>query len=81
MNTMQAIRIHRRGGPEALVYEAVPIPALQPGDALVRVHAAGISPAEFTWQIWETLDGRSRLPLIPSHEISVAGADGSSSGE
>ncbi len=69
-NTMKAIRIHRPGGPEALVYEAVPIPALQPGDALVRVHAAAISPAEFTWQIYETPDGRSRLPLIPSHEVS-----------
>jgi NADPH:quinone reductase-like Zn-dependent oxidoreductase len=70
MNTMKAIRIHRRGGPEALVYEDAPVPALRPGDALVRVHAAGISPAEFTWQIWETPDGRCRLPLIPSHEIS-----------
>jgi NADPH:quinone reductase-like Zn-dependent oxidoreductase len=70
MNTMKAIRIHRRGGPEVLVYEDVPIPALQPGDALVRVHAAGISPAEFTWRIWETPDGRSRIPFIPSHEVS-----------
>ncbi len=68
--TMKAIRIHHRGGPEALVYEDAPIPALQPGDALVRVHATGISPAEFTWHIWETPDGRSRLPLIPSHEVS-----------
>ena len=30
MNVMRAIRIHRQGGPEALVYEDVPIPALQP---------------------------------------------------
>jgi NADPH:quinone reductase-like Zn-dependent oxidoreductase len=70
INTMKAIRIHRRGGPEALVYEDVPIPSLEPGDALVRVHAAGISPAEFTWHNWETPDGRSRLPFIPSHEVS-----------
>ncbi len=70
MHSMKAIRIHRRGGPDALVYEDVPIPPLQPGDALVRVHAAGISPAEFTWHIWETPEGRSRLPLVPSHEVS-----------
>jgi NADPH:quinone reductase-like Zn-dependent oxidoreductase len=70
MNTMKAIRIHRRGGPEVLVYEDAPMPALQPGDVLVRVHAVGISPAEFTWRIWETPDGRSRIPFIPSHEIS-----------
>jgi NADPH:quinone reductase-like Zn-dependent oxidoreductase len=67
---MKAIRIHRRGGPEALLYEDAPVPELHPGDALVRVHAAAISPAEFTWQIWNTPDGRSRLPLIPSHEVS-----------
>lgn len=70
MNTMKAIRIHRRGGPESLVYENVPIPALQPGDALLSVYAASISPAEFTWHIYETPDGRSRLPTIPSHEVS-----------
>jgi hypothetical protein len=28
MNVMRAIRIHRRGGPEALFYEDAPIPAL-----------------------------------------------------
>ena len=67
---MKAILIHRLGGPEALVYEDVPMPALRPGDALVRVYAAGISPAEFTWRIYETPDGRSRLPKIPSHEVS-----------
>jgi NADPH:quinone reductase-like Zn-dependent oxidoreductase len=70
MDTMKAIRIHQRGGTEGLVYEDAPIPALGPGDGLVRVHAAGVSPAEFTWRIWETPDGGSRLPLIPSHEVS-----------
>src|SRR5687767_10008093 len=69
-DTMKAIRIHRKGGPETLVYEDAPVPALRPGDALVRVHAAGVSPAEFTWRIYETPDGRSRLPTIPSHEVS-----------
>lgn len=70
VNSMKAVRIHRRGGPETLVYEDAPIPALGPGDALVRVRAAGISPAEFTWRIYETPDGRSRLPKIPCHEVS-----------
>src|SRR5262249_6038758 len=68
--TMKAIRIHRRGGPETLVYEDVPVPAPRPGDALVRVRAAGVSPAEFTWGLYETPDGRSRLPKVPSHEVS-----------
>lgn len=69
--TMKAIRIRKPGGgPETLAYEDIPVPVLRPGDALVRVHAAGISPAEFTWEIYETPDGRSRLPAIPSHELS-----------
>ena len=68
--TMKAVRMHRVGGPESLIYEDAPIPVLRPGDALVRVHAAGVSPAEFTWRIYETPDGRSRLPAIPSHEVS-----------
>jgi NADPH:quinone reductase-like Zn-dependent oxidoreductase len=67
---MKAVRVHQPVGPASLVYEDVLVPALTPGDALVRVHAAGISPAEFTWSIWETPDGRSRLPAIPSHEVS-----------
>lgn len=70
MAMMKAARVHHRVAAEAVVYEDVPVPALTPGDALVRVHAAGISPAEFTWQIWQTPDGRSRLPAIPSHEVS-----------
>ncbi|MDQ2651652.1 MAG: NADP-dependent oxidoreductase, partial [Chloroflexota bacterium] len=70
MTMMKAVRVHDRVGPETLVHEDAPMPTLAPGDALVRVHAAGISPAEFTWQIWETPDGRSRLPAIPSHEVS-----------
>jgi NADPH:quinone reductase-like Zn-dependent oxidoreductase len=68
--TMKAVRLHRKGGPELLVYEDVAVPELRPGDALVRVHAAGVSPAEFTWHIYKTPDGASLLPKILSHEVS-----------
>ncbi len=67
---MNAVRTHTRGGPEYLVYESVPRPALTPGDALVRVRAVGITPGEFTWNVWETPDGVSRLPLTPGHEVA-----------
>ena len=63
---MRAIRIHGRGGPERLVYEDVSRPTLSPGDALVRVCAVGISPAEFTWRILTTPDGRDRLRSSPA---------------
>jgi NADPH:quinone reductase-like Zn-dependent oxidoreductase len=71
MATMMALRAHARGGPEELVYESAPVPAPGPGEALVAVHAAGITFAELTWDLsWTTRDGRDRTPVIPSHEVS-----------
>ena len=69
--TMMALRAHARGGPEQLVFEQAPVPVPGPGEALVEVHAAGITFAELTWdESWTTRDGRDRTPVIPSHEVS-----------
>ena len=62
---MKAIRLHARGGPEQLVYEDAPPPALQPGDALVRVYATGITRTELTWD--ETYRNADGSPRIPNH--------------
>jgi NADPH:quinone reductase-like Zn-dependent oxidoreductase len=68
---MKAIRLHRRGGPEQLVYEDAPRPELSLGDVLIRVHATGITPAELTWpETYLHCDGSERLPSIPGHEVS-----------
>ena len=68
---MKAIRLRARGGPEQLVFEDAPKPELIPGDALVRVHATGITPAELTWEeTYRNCDGSERLPAIPGHEVS-----------
>lgn len=40
---MKAIRVHQCGGPEALVYEEVPLPEPSPGEVRVRVEAAGVN--------------------------------------
>ena len=48
--TMMALRAHARGGPEQLVFEQAPVPVPGPGDALVEVHAAGITFAELTFE-------------------------------
>ncbi len=40
---MRAIRIRRTGGPEVLQVEEVPTPEPGPGEALVRVEAAGVN--------------------------------------
>jgi len=40
---MKAIRVHAPGGPDALRYEAMPEPAPGPGQALVKIEAAGVN--------------------------------------
>jgi NADPH2:quinone reductase len=40
---MKAIRIHQFGGPDVLKYEDVSDPAPKPGDALVKIDAAGLN--------------------------------------
>lgn len=40
---MKAVRIYATGGADALVYEDVPEPRPQPGEAVVRVEAAGVN--------------------------------------
>lgn len=68
---MKAVRIHGRGGPAQLVYEDASMPKLQPDDALVRVYATGITPAELTWdESYQNPDGSPRIPGIPGHEVS-----------
>ena len=71
MEPMHAVRAHTRGGPEQLVYETAPIPRLRPEDALVKAHAAAITPSELGWDLsWTDPEGNPRTPVIPSHEIA-----------
>ncbi|MEH1095498.1 NADP-dependent oxidoreductase [Micromonospora sp. CPCC 205739] len=81
MSTMHAVRAHARGGPEQLVYEEVPRPEPGPGEVLVAVKAASMTPHELTWPAtWtHSMDGSGpeRTPIIPSHEFSgVVAASG-----
>lgn len=69
--TMRAARLHARGGPEQVVYETAPRPRPGPGEALVRVHAAAITPTELRWETtWTREDGSERRPVVPAHEMS-----------
>jgi NADPH:quinone reductase-like Zn-dependent oxidoreductase len=56
---MRAIRLH----PDGLRLDELDIPEPDPGEALVRVHAAAITRDELTWPT-------DRLPAIPSYELS-----------
>lgn len=56
---MRAVRLY----PDGLVLEEVPRPVPDPGEVLVRVHAAAITRDELTWPT-------GRLPAIPSYELA-----------
>jgi NADPH:quinone reductase-like Zn-dependent oxidoreductase len=66
---MIAVRVHQYGGPSELALEETPMPEPSAGEALIKVHAAGVGP-------WDALirSGRSgvpqRLPLIPGSDIA-----------
>ncbi|HEY6411996.1 MAG TPA: NADP-dependent oxidoreductase [Ktedonobacteraceae bacterium] len=70
-DTMKAMRIHTYGGPEVLVYEDVARPQPAVGEVLLRVHAAGVNPAD-----WKTRRGPARpgavLPMILGWDVSGA---------
>jgi len=55
--SMKAVRLHKFGGPEVLVYEEAPVPELRSGEVLVRVHAVGINPPD-----WYLREGYKMLP-------------------
>jgi NADPH:quinone reductase-like Zn-dependent oxidoreductase len=71
MKTMKAIRIHGYGGTDNLHYDEVPRPDPQPGQVLVRVHAAGVNPID-----WKIREGYLKqvfdypLPLIVGTDVA-----------
>jgi NADPH:quinone reductase-like Zn-dependent oxidoreductase len=68
---MESVRAHQRGGPEALAVERAPRPKAGPGEVLVQVEAAAITPTELTWtETWTNARGQERTPTIPAHEVA-----------
>jgi NADPH:quinone reductase-like Zn-dependent oxidoreductase len=70
-STMKAVQIHEYGGPDVLLYEDAPRPEGAKGDALVRVHAAGVNPVD--WKIREGFLRQAipyKLPMIPGWDVS-----------
>jgi NADPH:quinone reductase-like Zn-dependent oxidoreductase len=68
---MKTVRIHQYGGPEVLQYEEAPRPAPQPGEVLIRVHAAGVNPID-----WKVREGYLKdffphsFPFVPGWDVS-----------
>jgi len=63
---MKAVRIHAYGGPDTLVYEDAPRPRPGEGEALVRIHAAGVNPLD-----WKMRQGATYpLPFILGWDVA-----------
>jgi NADPH2:quinone reductase len=73
---MRAIRVHEFGGPEALVYEDVPLPEPGPTEARVRIEAAGVN---FIDIYHRTGKYPGQLPITPGMEgagtVDAVGAE------
>ena len=74
---MKAIRFHEFGGPEVLQYDDVPVPAPQPGEVRIRVHAVGVNPPDSYLRdgyVHQQLPADMRptvpLPAIPGSDVS-----------
>lgn len=69
---MKAVRFHAFGGPEVLVYEDAPVPALDAGEVRVRVHAVGLNPPD-----WYLREGYRMLPPEWQPKVSFPAIPGS----
>jgi len=69
---MKAARLQTRGSADSLRYEDAPDPHPNPGEVLIRVHAAAVTPTELQWAPTSvTRTGEPRpLPIILGHEFS-----------
>ncbi len=70
-NIMKAVRIHKYGGLDTLVYEDAPMPDVGPDEVLIKVTAAGINPVD-----WKIREGYSKdkmnihFPFILGWDVS-----------
>ena len=70
---MKAVRLHDSNGPQELVYEDAPQPHPDQGQALVRVYAVEVTPAELTWSTnWKTETGAEAFER-PSGQVHTRG--------
>lgn len=66
---MRCVRVHEHGGPEALVHEEVPAPALPADGAIVRVKACGMNHLDI-WVRKGVPGHKFPLPLIPGCDVA-----------
>jgi NADPH:quinone reductase len=76
---MKAVRFHRTGGPDVLVYEDVPDPIPMAGEVLIRVEATGLNYADVMRRRGDDYPEASPPPFVLGAEVAgtvVALGDG-----
>jgi NADPH:quinone reductase-like Zn-dependent oxidoreductase len=69
--SMRAFQVAHLGNQALLIEGNVPVPHPGPGDLLIRVQAAGVTPTELLWYpTSHTQTGEDRAGAIPAHEFS-----------
>jgi NADPH:quinone reductase-like Zn-dependent oxidoreductase len=80
---MRAVYLEKKGRAESLIAGQIPRPTPKPGEVLIKVHAAGVTPTELDWMpTFSQASGQPRpFPIVLSHEFSgvveSAGKNGS----
>ncbi|TCJ19960.1 quinone oxidoreductase [Rubrobacter taiwanensis] len=64
---MKAVRVHEPGGPEAMRYEDIPVPEPGPGEARVRLEAAGVN-------FIDVYQRTGQYPVELPHTLGLEGA-------
>lgn len=67
---MKAVRFHKTGGPEVLVYEDVPDPQPAEGEVLIRIEAAGMNFADVMRRRGDDYPDASPPPFILGAEVA-----------
>ena len=67
---MKAVRFHRTGGPDVLLYEDVPDPTPKDGEVLIKVEAAGLNFADVMRRRGDDYPEPSPPPFILGVEVA-----------
>ena len=67
---MKAVRFHKIGGPEVLVYEVVPDPTPKDGEVLIRIEAVGLNFADVMRRRGDDYPQPSPPPFILGAEVA-----------
>lgn len=68
---MKAITFSAHGGTDVLAYEQIDLPVAGPGEALVRIHAAGVNPVDIAVRegLLEAMVA-TRFPAVPGWDLA-----------